>query len=183
MLLTTTINDTMKQGDYVLVPEPEQVLVYDALTKALSWKWDLTQIQRFQHRRMASEVEITVGRLYAIVEVYRYIGLAKILAANMATFSILEIGIFTDISTDICTSTNELFLLMYCLVVTISFTVLITFLQVLWLFCCWLWFTMYVFCYITCEIHRKNSLLCISDQLSISASFEIMNIRKQKNLI
>ena len=63
MLLTTTINDTMKQGDYVLVPEPEQVLVYDAHTKVLAWKWDLTQIQRFQHRRIASEVEITVGRL------------------------------------------------------------------------------------------------------------------------
>ena len=62
MLLTTTINDMMKQGDYVLVPEPEQLLVYDAHTRALAWKWNLTQIQKFQHRRMTSEVEITIGR-------------------------------------------------------------------------------------------------------------------------
>ena len=66
MLLTTTINDTMKQGDYVLVPEPERLLVYDAHTRALAWKWDLTQIQKFQHRRMTSEVEITVGRCVSV---------------------------------------------------------------------------------------------------------------------
>ena len=28
------------------------------------------------------------------------------------------------------------------------------------------------FCYITCAIHGKNSLLCISDQLSILATFK-----------
>ena len=66
MLLTDTINDMMK-GYYVLVPEPEQVLVYDVHTKGLAWKWDLTQMQGFQHRRVASEVEITVGRLCVFV--------------------------------------------------------------------------------------------------------------------
>ena len=47
MMLTTTISDTMKQGDYVLVLELEQLSVYDAHTRALTWKWDLTQIQNF----------------------------------------------------------------------------------------------------------------------------------------
>lgn len=70
MLLTTPINDTMKQGDYVLVPEPEQLLVYDAHTKALAWKWDLKHIQGFQHRRMTSEMEITVGRFVTFVCVH-----------------------------------------------------------------------------------------------------------------
>ena len=32
------------------------------------------------------------------------------------------------------------------------------------------------FYYIICAIHRKNSLLCILDQLLISASFQVMNI-------
>ena len=67
MLLTVPINDTMKQGDYVLVPEPEQLLVYDAHTKVLAWKWDLKHIQGFQHRRMTSEMEITVGRFVTCV--------------------------------------------------------------------------------------------------------------------
>ena len=62
---------------------------------------------------------------------------------------------------------------MHCLVVTI-FTVLITILQVLLLF---LTMVYNEFCYI---IFAKNSLLCISDQLSISASFQIMNIGYQK---
>ena len=66
MLLTSAISDTMKQGDYVLVPEPEQLSVYDAHTRVLAWKWDLTQVQKFQHRRMASEVEITVGRCVCV---------------------------------------------------------------------------------------------------------------------
>ena len=79
MLLTATISDTMKQGDYVLVPEPEQLLMYDAHTRVLACKWDLTQIQKFQHRRIASEVEITVGRCvclclcYVCVHVYTYV--------------------------------------------------------------------------------------------------------------
>jgi len=62
MLLTTTINDTMKQGDYILVPNPEKLLVYDAILGTLAWSWDLTHIQGFQYRRVSSEVEITVGR-------------------------------------------------------------------------------------------------------------------------
>ena len=36
------------------------------------------------------------------------------------------------------------------------------------------------FYYIICAIHRKNSLLCILDQLLISASFQVMNIGYQK---
>ena len=70
MLLTTTINDTMKQGDYILVPDPEKLLVYDALLSTLSWSWNLTQIQGFQYRRMSSEVEITVGRCVSIDILY-----------------------------------------------------------------------------------------------------------------
>jgi len=66
MLLTTTINDTMKQGDYILVPDPEKLQVYDALLGTLAWTWSLTHIQGFQFRRMSSEVEITVGRCVSI---------------------------------------------------------------------------------------------------------------------
>ena len=86
------------------------------------------------------------------VPIYR---IGKILAADVAKFAISAIGIYFEIvriSTDIFTCTNVLILLMHCL----------------------------EFCCVICAVHRKNSLLCISDWLLILASFQVMNIGYRK---
>ena len=94
------------------------------------------------------------------VPIYR---IGKISAADMAKFAISEIGI--DISTNIFTCTNN------CLTVTIlccvddHFTSFVAVLLLLTMVCS-------EFRPIICAVPRKNSLLCISDRLSISASFQ-----------
>ena len=86
----------------------------------------------------------------------------------MAKFSISAIGIFEIVPIFLpifYISINWLILLMHCLVVTI-FTVLIISLQVVGIL---LLLTVYnEFYYLICP---KYSLLCISDWLSVSASF------------
>ena len=72
---------------------------------------------------------------------------------------------------------------MHCLVVTIlccvddHFTSFVTVLLLLLTMVC------SEFCCIICAVPRKNSLPCISDRLSISASFQHHILENIKNLI
>ena len=71
---------------------------------------------------------------------------------------------------------------MHCLVVTIlccvddHFTSFVTFLLLLTMVCS-------EFCCVICAVPRKNSLPCILDWLSISASFQYWILENIKNLI
>ena len=108
-----------------------------------------------------------------VLEVYRYIGLAKYRLPIWQNFQYRK-SIFFEIvqiaiSTDIFTCTNNLIL---CLIVTIlccvndhftSFVVVV--LLLLTMVCS-------EFCCVICAVPRKNSLSCISDWLLISASFQ-----------
>ena len=101
------------------------------------------------------------------VLIYR---IGKISVADMAKFSISAIGNCTDFLLIFYTSTNWLILLMHCLVVTIFYCVdnhFTSFVAILLL----LTMVYNEFYYIICAIHRKNSLLCILDRLSLLAFF------------
>ena len=107
----------------------------------------------------------------------------------MAKFSVSAISIFEIVPIFLpifYTNTNELILLMHCLVVTIFYYVdnhFTSFVGILLL----LTMVYNEFYYIICAIHGKNSFLCISDRLLVLAigigSFKTMNTGKQKHMI
>ena len=109
------------------------------------------------------------------VLIYR---IGKISAANMAKFSVSAIIIFLKLYRYFYQYFNWLILLMHCLVVTIFYCVdnhFTSFIAILLLTIVY-----NEFYYIICAIHGKNSLLCILDWLSVSASFQTMNIGYRK---
>ena len=101
---------------------------------------------------------------------YRYIGSAKYWLLIWQNFQYRQSVFFEIVPIFLpifYTSTNRLILLKHCLVVTIFYCVdnhFTSFVAILLLL------TM-DFYYIICAIHRKNNLLCVSDRLSVLASF------------
>ena len=105
---------------------------------------------------------------------YPYIGSAKYRLLIWLNFQYRQsvffeiVPIFLQI---FYTNTNELILLMHCLVVTIFYYVdnhFTSFVGILLL----LTMVYNEFYYIICAIHGKSSFLCISDRLLVSAPFK-----------